>query len=47
MDTKGPEVRTTALADGRPIPYVTGETVKIFGDQTKEPTKENIYVSYA
>src|SRR5574344_356868 len=46
MDTKGPEVRTTALADGQPIPYVTGETVKIFGDPTKETTKENIYVSY-
>src|SRR5574344_446077 len=45
MDTKGPEVRTTALADGQPIPYVTGETVKIFGDPTKETTKENIYVS--
>lgn len=46
MDTKGPEVRTTGLANGEPIPYVSGDIVKVFGDPTKETTKDNIYVSY-
>ena len=29
MDTKGPEVRTTAIAGGEPIPYQIGDKVKI------------------
>ena len=32
MDTKGPEVRTTAIAGGEPIPYQIGDKVKIVGN---------------
>ena len=31
MDTKGPEVRTTALADGNNLSFVTGDFVRITG----------------
>ena len=44
MDTKGPEVRTTANAD--PILYQIGEKVKIVGDPDRETTRECIAVSY-
>ena len=44
MDTKGPEVRTTTASE--PIPFTTGETVKIMGDPDKETTHDCIYVSY-
>lgn len=44
MDTKGPEVRTTACAE--PIAYSTGEKVKIVGDPLRETTRECIAVSY-
>lgn len=33
MDTKGPEVRTTTAKE--PIPFTTGDTVKIIGDPEK------------
>lgn len=46
MDTKGPEVRTTAIQGGEPIPYKIGETVKIIGNPDKETTRECIAVSY-
>ena len=38
MDTKGPEVRTTANAE--PIPYKTGDKVKIVGNPDLETTRE-------
>ena len=44
MDTKGPEVRTTANAE--PIPYKIGEKVKIVGNPELETTRECIAVSY-
>lgn len=44
MDTKGPEVRTTATAE--PIPYQIGEKVKIVGDPARETARECIAVSY-
>ena len=44
MDTKGPEVRTTTSK--APIPFLTGETVKIIGDPNGETTHDCIYVSY-
>lgn len=44
MDTKGPEVRTTASA--QPIPFHIGEMVKVVGDPTQETTHNCIAVSY-
>ena len=44
MDTKGPEVRTTANAEQ--IPYQIGERVKIVGNHDLETTRECIAVSY-
>lgn len=46
LDTKGPEVRTTNTIGKEPIPFKTGEKVKVMGDSTKESTHECIYVSY-
>ena len=44
IDTKGPEVRTTAVAE--PIQYKVGDMVKIFGRPDVESTKDIINVSY-
>lgn len=44
MDTKGPEVRTTATDE--PITFTTGETVRIIGNPDKETTHDCICVSY-
>ncbi|HJD76431.1 pyruvate kinase [Bacteroides reticulotermitis] len=44
MDTKGPEVRTTASAE--PILYLIGDKVKIVGNPDLETTRECIAVSY-
>ena len=44
MDTKGPEVRTTSLAE--PIPYQIGERVKVVGNPELETKRECIAVSY-
>lgn len=44
MDTKGPEVRTTTAAE--PIPFTTGERVKVVGNPEQETTHECISVSY-
>ncbi|MDE5710901.1 MAG: pyruvate kinase [Bacteroides sp.] len=44
MDTKGPEVRTTSLAE--PIPFKTGDRVKVIGNPDQETTHECIFVSY-
>lgn len=45
MDTKGPEVRTTAAAGGS-IDFHTGDRVQIVGDPARETTHECIAVSY-
>lgn len=45
MDTKGPEVRTTASAEG-PIDFKTGEKVRIVGNPEQETTHECISVTY-
>lgn len=44
MDTKGPEVRTTTAK--APVPFKTGETVKVTGDPEGETSHDCIYVSY-
>lgn len=46
MDTKGPEVRTTASAEG-PIDFKTGDKVQIVGNPDQETTRECISVTYA
>lgn len=45
MDTKGPEVRTTPLADG-PIPFKVGDKVQVVGRPDQPTTHECISVSY-
>lgn len=40
MDTKGPEVRTTVLAE--PIPFKAGDRVKVVGNPEQETTRECI-----
>lgn len=45
IDTKGPEVRTTACSE--PIEYKTGEKIKISGRPGEPTTHDNICVSYA
>lgn len=44
VDTKGPEIRTTAAL--APIELATGERVKVIGDPRGISSKETIYVSY-
>jgi pyruvate kinase len=44
MDTKGPEVRTTACAS--PVAFCAGEKVKVTGDPERETTHDCIAVSY-
>ena len=44
IDTKGPEVRTTGCAE--PIPYKTGDVVKIFGRPEMDTTHDIINLSY-
>lgn len=44
MDTKGPEVRTTACAE--PIPYRVGEKIKVVGDSNRETTHDCIALTY-
>ena len=45
MDTKGPEVRTTASAEG-PIDFKIGDKVQIVGNPDQETTRECISVTY-
>ena len=45
MDTKGPEVRTTASAEGA-IDFKTGDKVCIVGNPEQETTRECIAVTY-
>ena len=44
IDTKGPEVRTTAVDE--PIHYKVGDMVKIFGRPDVDSTKDIVNVSY-
>lgn len=47
MDTKGPEVRTTATADGMPIDFVKGQMVKIKGNSKELTSEDTIYLTYS
>lgn len=47
MDTKGPEMRTTAIADDGRISFNMGDRVKITGNPNSLTTKETINISYA
>ena len=44
IDTKGPEIRTTAVT--QPLEYKTGETVRIVGCPDLETVHDCVYVSY-
>ena len=46
MDTKGPEVRTTTTVNKEPIPFKTGEIVKVIGNPDQETSHDCICVSY-
>ena len=46
MDTKGPEVRTTALAEGSNLPFATGDLVRITGREGTLTGHGYIGVSY-
>jgi len=46
IDTKGPEVRTTAIANNEKIMFETGDIVTVVGDLKRLTTKECISVSY-
>jgi pyruvate kinase len=46
MDTKGPEIRTTATASGEKIAVKTGDKLKVIGDINVLSTPEQISTSY-
>lgn len=46
MDTKGPEIRTTKIADGNDLKISTGDRIKIVGNPEVLTTKDCIGVSY-
>ncbi|MCL2328108.1 MAG: pyruvate kinase [Bacteroidetes bacterium] len=46
VDTKGPEVRTTANENGEAIQLKTGDTIKIMGNPAQLSTRECVCVSY-
>lgn len=46
MDTKGPEIRTTATVTGDPVDFMAGETVKVIGDPAGLTSSEVIYMNY-
>ncbi|MDR2955688.1 MAG: pyruvate kinase [Prevotella sp.] len=46
MDTKGPEIRTTATATGEKIVVKTGDKLKVIGDLNTLSTPEQVSVSY-
>lgn len=47
MDTKGPEIRTTLIEGGEPIPFKTGDRVKFVGNPERETTRDCIAVTYS
>ncbi len=46
IDTKGPEVRTTAIANNEKIMFETGDIVTVVGDLKRLTSKDCISVSY-
>lgn len=46
MDTKGPEVRTTATETGEAVDYAKGHEVRIFGDPERLTTSDSIGLNY-
>lgn len=46
LDTKGPEIRTTATPDSQPLEIAQGERVEIVGDESKPTVRGHIYVNY-
>lgn len=46
MDTKGPEIRTTATVTGEPVYFHTGDMISIIGNPDMKTTSEIIYVNY-
>jgi len=46
MDTKGPEIRTTATESGEKIIVKTGDKLKVIGDLNFKSTPEMVSVSY-
>lgn len=46
MDTKGPEIRTTATESGEKIRVSTGDKLKLIGNINVKSTQEQISVSY-
>ncbi|WP_101688783.1 pyruvate kinase [Dysgonomonas massiliensis] len=46
MDTKGPEIRTTATADGGKIQVKAGDKINVIGDIDFKSNQETISVSY-
>ena len=47
MDTKGPEIRTTANVTDEPIEYDKGSEVKIYGDPERLTTPTEICLNYS
>ncbi|MDR0414952.1 MAG: pyruvate kinase [Prevotellaceae bacterium] len=47
VDTKGPEIRTTVMADEAGFNVATGDTVKVAGNPDALSSSEMLYVSYA
>lgn len=47
MDTKGPEIRTTAIASDSSIELKTGDIIKVMGKPDGISSREMLYVSYA
>ena len=46
MDTKGPEMRTTAIANDEKISFSAGDTIKVVGNPTQPTTSSCIAISY-
>lgn len=46
MDTKGPEIRTTATADGKPLHFAKGQEVIFCGDPEGISSAERIFLNY-
>lgn len=46
MDTKGPEIRTTATESGEKIKVKTGDKLRVIGDINTKSTPEQVSVSY-
>lgn len=46
MDTKGPEVRTTATVDGKAVEFYAGDIVEFIGDPEGKTSREMICLNY-